>query len=1505
MPKKEEKVTTLTYIKRVTMSGFKSFGNRTVSVSLAKGFTCIIGPNGNGKSNVIDALCFALGRMSKKTMRAKSLTDLIFAGSKTKKPATKAEVEITFDNRDKVFPSDASEYSISRWIRKKGTSGYKIQGKKATRETILNALAQANIDPDGSNQFILQGRIVELTHMNTNKRREFIEELIGLSKYDRMKEQTLKELEKADKDLGQFEAIFKEVSAQLKKVEKEKNDALRWKELDNLVKLHNAQLIALKIHNLRQEEEEVEADIESTQLVIEELEGKIKRQKDRIESESLLLKGIEEDIAGMEEEKSKLDETLTSQKSDLSAKEATLQASKDNLKRLEQNIIKLEELQDKLEEGQTYTDLVTLTNQEIDVKEKEIDETSELIEENTAQQKGKEASIAEINKIKTEINKEISKVHQEIKALSTEIKLLEKSIKKNTKKLEKLESDLAKLKKEGESVEEAIKTTSEEANEISKTINDLKSKIEEQKKRQKEIDKELLKLEKSRDKANQKLADIQAAISSTGAEIKMIEKQIEDLETRKNKMQKEYDRLTKGKKVEDQINELKKSEKEILENLKNAKESLKKANDDQKRSENKKEGLEHKRRTLESELADFEKRLSGLKVELKNAQNELKTAEREKSANDLKMANVQKEIEALTSEKSKFDKQAQNIQNKLTQLQEERKILQEQIDKKETEQEQNSSELQSVLGTLQSLMENIDRSAGNVKSDIQNASQVAIDESESVLRSFVMDITDMLGTINEIAGKQAQEIKEELEQVVTTLNFLIENSDQPIQQLNEVVKEASEEALLESTSNFDGFIADFVNKFDSIRLALQAIAISDTSEVYKALDGLNEGIQRDQNKLAELKNNLTKIETQLEQKNKDQSELKILIGNLTKSIEENSKRVEKGNKENQEKSEQIELNENEIKKLTQDLDGIKKFSENYWKITKELQETIDKHTSELAQVQADLNDLGSVKRILDDIENATQDQVSLSEDIEAKKKTINDLEKSSDTAKADVQAVVENTKTVKGERDIADEKRNELQIQIDEENEKLKEVTARLKDLENVQKLISDIETLNHENEEAQTKIEDNSKQIEVLEGEITTQEEKIVAEDAEIEKIQAERKELEEKEKILRNTIKQLSNEKNNLEKTRDKQKQMQNRAEEIDDLKNEMGELGDAIADLEEKIKEIIENIGKLELERSEKLDQLSELQSQKSDSWQKQKGMQEELSDLNSDLSRNSAKFNNLETRKIVLEERIDELFEKSKDYGTLPPVTDDLAEASLNQAIAKATNEKTALEPVNLKSIEEYEVVRERWDEIDMRRQTLQRERKAILDSIDRIELEKTRNFMKAYHEINRVFSNVFQQLSPGGSAKMILENPAHPFEAGINIEARPRGKKISSLTILSGGEKTLVALSFIFAVQNFYPAPFYIMDEIDAALDGPNVYRVSMVIKEYAAQAQFLVISHREENITNSDRIYGVAMNDGITDIFTVDLEEEKDRDDFGAAIEGTDEEDLDKPIVVDNDEDDD
>jgi len=592
----------MTYIKKIVMTGFKSFGDRTVSVKFGSGFTCIVGPNGNGKSNIVDAICFALGRLSKKTMRAKNLTDLIFAGTKTQKGANRAEVEIHFDNKERVFPIDSDDYIISRHIYTDGRSGYKVNGKNATRQDILNALAQASIDPDGSNQFVLQGKIVELTHMNTVERRQFIESLIGLEKYDEMKNQSLAELEKADQDLGQFEAIYKEVSTQLKKVEREKNDALRWKELDNAIQRYNAQLIALKISILRAEEEKVEHEIDETKVLIDDINTKITKKKDEIEQINHYIKNLQNQLDTNNVEKDELDRNLSNARTELSSKEAELKAAKTNLERLFDRKKKLEEQQAKLAEGETYELLISRTKQVLETLQKQIDETNGVISEAVSEQKIRESKIAEHNKNKSMILNEISKIRENISKLDAEINLLNKNIKKNSEKKEKEESELRKLKKEDESIEEALKKAQEQSENIIKAIESLRGNITQLTKEQKDLDKEILKVEKEREKANGKITETKSEISSKQAEISMTENRIGTLNKKIQDLTNEYNRLSQGKSIEEAIKGLKEKEKEKLNQLKITKDKLGNLQSGQKKKEMEKEGLELKRNSIQNEI---------------------------------------------------------------------------------------------------------------------------------------------------------------------------------------------------------------------------------------------------------------------------------------------------------------------------------------------------------------------------------------------------------------------------------------------------------------------------------------------------------------------------------------------------------------------------------------------------------------------------------------------------------------------------------------------------------------------------------------------------------------------------------------------------------------------------------------------------------------------------------------------------------------------------------------
>lgn len=270
----------MAYIKKLVMNGFKSFGKKT-EILFDTGINVIVGPNGSGKSNVSDALCFVLGRLSAKSMRASQAKNLIFMGSKYAKPAKEAVVELVFDNSDKSFGLDKDEVVLARVVRRNGQSIYKISGETKTRTEILEMLAQAGIDPYGFN-LVLQGQIQSIVRMHPDERRKIIEEVAGISIYESRKERSLHELEKTEEKLKEIGAILRERTAYLRNLDKERTQALRFKELELTVKRAKASILTKKSEEKGKEVASIVKSIE------EKMEQKTKKQEksDRMQEEA-------------------------------------------------------------------------------------------------------------------------------------------------------------------------------------------------------------------------------------------------------------------------------------------------------------------------------------------------------------------------------------------------------------------------------------------------------------------------------------------------------------------------------------------------------------------------------------------------------------------------------------------------------------------------------------------------------------------------------------------------------------------------------------------------------------------------------------------------------------------------------------------------------------------------------------------------------------------------------------------------------------------------------------------------------------------------------------------------------------------------------------------------------------------------------------------------------------------------------------------------------------------
>ena len=246
---------------------------------------------------------------------------------------------------------------------------------------------------------------------------------------------------------------------------------------------------------------------------------------------------------------------------------------------------------------------------------------------------------------------------------------------------------------------------------------------------------------------------------------------------------------------------------------------------------------------------------------------------------------------------------------------------------------------------------------------------------------------------------------------------------------------------------------------------------------------------------------------------------------------------------------------------------------------------------------------------------------------------------------------------------------------------------------------------------------------------------------------------------------------------------------------------------------------------------------------------------LERLRQDINALAEEFRNSKIRLKELEKALPE---------PAPEISEELRSAGLEALQADLLviqNRMEGLEPVNMLALEELEDLNRRLDDLRERLATLSEERSELLLRIETVATLRQEAFMEAFEAVDNHFREIFASLSDG-DGHLQLDNRDDPLEGGLTLVAHPKGKAVRRLAAMSGGEKSLTALSFLFALQRFRPSPFYALDEVDSFLDGVNVERLSALIARQAQQAQFLVVSHRRPMIGASSRTIGVTQARG-------------------------------------------
>ena len=503
-------------------------------------------------------------------------------------------------------------------------------------------------------------------------------------------------------------------------------------------------------------------------------------------------------------------------------------------------------------------------------------------------------------------------------------------------------------------------------------------------------------------------------------------------------------------------------------------------------------------------------------------------------------------------------------------------------------------------------------------------------------------------------------------------------------------------------------------------------------------------------------------------------------------------------------------------------------------------------TSQIQELEKDIKKLNKkIEELEQQKEEYEKSQEDVIEEVMGLEHVMQDTEIVYATEKQKVVSIEENI--TKLENKLANLRKELSQIGEDKKNNK-----------EEAEKLQQEIEVLEKENEELQKEItafsdknKDTQKYIDDLNFDITNLKISVSSFDESNSSI----------DEIVARIEQDIQNNKTSIENKK------QLREKIVEDNKN-----------LEEKILKLNEQIEQMKQEVSTSGEKVEELKKERISKNEELAKAEEEITSKFKIIEDLKAQITKQEVKKSKIEYELEQIINKMwEDYEITPnnvaeeyKKPDNVAETT--KRVKHLRDEIRNLGSINVDSIEEYKQTKERYDFMCEQRLDLEdssSKLKKVIQDMTKIMKEQ---FEKQFKVINKNFGEVFSELFGGGKAELKLTDEENILECGIDIEAQPPGKKLQNMTLLSGGEKAFTAIALLFAILKINPAPFCVLDEIEAALDDVNVYRFAEYLKKFTQTTQFLVITHRKGTMEAADTVYGITMEEnGISKLLSMKL----------------------------------
>jgi chromosome segregation protein len=456
--------------------------------------------------------------------------------------------------------------------------------------------------------------------------------------------------------------------------------------------------------------------------------------------------------------------------------------------------------------------------------------------------------------------------------------------------------------------------------------------------------------------------------------------------------------------------------------------------------------------------------------------------------------------------------------------------------------------------------------------------------------------------------------------------------------------------------------------------------------------------------------------------------------------------------------------------------------------------------------------------------------------------------------------------------------RQELEIK----KKKIAEKIAKLEGSVSVEK--TEIEKIRLSKEDITRRREESKKTIAGIEDRIDALKKNIALGGETIKKLSRDI-EVEEKriEKAMKNApkidmsaLEAIRNEKDNkeIEKNTLEERKRNNTAilselvAEIEKLAKEQSEFEEAVKSAKEQISKFEGELKVLEKENEKLIKEIEKLIETRRKIEESITKIEKESAQLSFDIGRFNEEISKLEVEKARIETELSGVQKQYEQFAGVETFTDkDLAEVrKLAHDLERKIN---SLGNVNMRAIESFEALKKEIDEVNAKLETLKTERQSIFDFMAAVEQKKMETFMKAFEVVRTNFEKIYHELA-SGEGTLILDNPRDISDSGLLITASPKGKKLMNIDLMSGGEKTLTTSAFLLSIQRYKPSHFYMVDELDAALDRENSARLAEMLSK-STEAQFLLITHNEALMKYAQAVIGISMVGGVSQIVGVKL----------------------------------